>query len=398
MLGRAVRKRKYKSMKEAVVIGGSNGIGLGITNSLIEKGYYVHILDMQVPDEEYLVDKTKYRHQYIDLMDLRLSELSHLKHNPSIDTLAITAGFGRVAHFASLSSKEIESLLQVNSLATIQILHYFYDRMVAEELFKTAVMVSIAGHISSPLFSVYGASKAALHHLIESVNVELEMVGSTNRILEVSPGKIPGTRYYGASHTDIHLVYKLAQEILKHLEQNETLFIPEFEEVYQSVLERYHADPAQFGRESYRYKMDSGRVLDEKKKIVVGYLSGTFDLFHIGHLKLLKRAKQQCDYLIVGVHADASHKGKETFISFEERLEIVRACKYVDHATQSTKEDSESWEKFHFDKLFVGSDYKGTERFNHYEKVLGEKGVEIVYFPYTKGTSSSQLREILTRK
>ena len=144
--------------------------------------------------------------------------------------------------------------------------------------------------------------------------------------------------------------------------------------------------------------MDSGRVLDEKKKIVVGYLSGTFDLFHIGHLKLLKRAKQQCDYLIVGVHADASHKGKETFISFEERLEIVRACKYVDHATQSTKEDSESWEKFHFDKLFVGSDYKGTERFNHYEKVLGEKGVEIVYFPYTKGTSSSQLREILTRK
>ncbi len=398
MLGRAVRKRKYKSMKEAVVIGGSNGIGLGITNSLIEKGYYVHILDIQVPDEEYLVDKTKYRHQYIDLMDLRLSELSHLKHNPSIDTLAITAGFGRVAHFASLSSKEIESLLQVNSLATIQILHYFYDRMVAEEPFKTAVMVSIAGHISSPLFSVYGASKAALHHLIESVNVELEMVGSTNRILEVSPGKIPGTRYYGASPTDIHLVYKLAQEILKHLEQNETLFIPEFEEVYQSILERYHADPAQFGRESYRYKMDSGRVLDEKKKIVVGYLSGTFDLFHIGHLKLLKRAKQQCDYLIVGVHADASHKGKETFISFEERLEIVRACKYVDHATQSTKEDSESWEKFHFDKLFVGSDYKGTERFNHYEKVLGEKGVEIVYFPYTKGTSSSQLREILTRK
>ena len=231
-------------MKEAVVIGGSNGIGLGITNSLIEKGYYVHILDMQVPDEEYLVDKTKYRHQYIDLMELRLSELSHLKQNPSVDILAIAAGFDRVAHFASLSSKEIESLLQVNSLATIQILHYFYDRMVAEESFKTAVMVSIAGHISSPLFSVYGASKAALHYLIESVNVELEMVGSTNRILEVSPdevssGKIPRTRYYGASHTDIHLVYKLAQEILKHLEQNETLFIPEFEEVYQSVLERY---------------------------------------------------------------------------------------------------------------------------------------------------------------
>lgn len=76
----------------------------------------------------------------------------------------------------------------------------------------------------------------------------------------------------------------------------------------------------------------------------------------------------------------------------------MSACKYVDFATESTKEDSEFWDKFHYDKLFVGSDYKGTQRFNHYEEVLGKKGVEIVYFPYTKGTSSTQLREALSKK
>lgn len=384
-------------MKEAVVIGGSNGIGLGITNALMKKGYFVHILDIRVPDENLLFNKEGYRHQHLDLADFHLMELEHLRDNPAIDTLMITAGFGRVAHFSSLSTIEISQLFQINSVGIIQILHYFYDRIQSKELFKTGVMVSIAGHISSPLFSVYGATKASLHRLIESINVEIEMAGTHNRILEISPGSIKGTRFNGASATDVDEVEYLSQAICQHLEQQETLFIPEYEETFRSVLERYQDNPAQFGRDSYHYKMESGRVVDEKKKVIVGYLSGTFDLFHIGHLKLLQRAKKYCDYLIVGVHADASHKGKETFISFEERLEVVRACKYVDFATQSTKEDSDAWEKFHYDKLFVGSDYKGTERFNHYEEILGEKGVEIVYFSYTKGTSSTQLREALSR-
>lgn len=275
-----------------MVIGGSNGIGLGITNSLMKRGYYVHILDLKVPDEEYLHDKMMYRYQYIDLTALNLSELDYLKYNPSVDTLVITAGFGRVAHFASLSSKEIENLFQVNTLATTQILHYFYDRMAGREVFKTGVMVSIAGHISSPLFSVYAATKAALHRLIESVNIELEMAGTDNRILEVSPGSIKGTRFNGATKTNISEVDKLAQDIISHLAKRTSLFIPEFDETYKSVLERYYADPEKFGRESYQYKLESGRMLDEKKKVVVGYLSGTFDLFHIGHLKLLERAKK----------------------------------------------------------------------------------------------------------
>ena len=141
--------------------------------------------------------------------------------------------------------------------------------------------------------------------------------------------------------------------------------------------------------------MNNNRI-NNKRQYTIGYLSGTFDLFHIGHLNLLRRAKEQCDYLIVGIHRDASHKGKQTFISFEERRAIVESCKYVDRVVTSEPEDSDAWEKYHYDKLFVGSDYKNTERFNRYEAFFKDKQVEIIYFPYTKGTSSTQLRNALT--
>ena len=88
---------------------------------------------------------------------------------------------------------------------------------------------------------------------------------------------------------------------------------------------------------------------------------------------LLRRAKAQCDYLIVGVHKSGAWKGKETFIPFEERMQIVGSCKYVDKVVQSCKEDSDAWDFWHYDKLFIGSDYKGTERFQRYEAFFKEK-------------------------
>ena len=153
----------------------------------------------------------------------------------------------------------------------------------------------------------------------------------------------------------------------------------------------------QFGVESYHYKIKSGR-LDKKPQLCVGYLSGTFDLFHIGHLNLLRKAKQECDYLIVGVHKDGSWKGKETFIPFEERTAIVASIQYVDQVIESFTEDSDAYDALHYNKLFVGSDYKGTERFERYEKYFADKSVEIVYFEYTQGTSSTQLRQKIKEK
>ncbi|WP_274641697.1 SDR family NAD(P)-dependent oxidoreductase [Streptococcus equinus] len=381
-------------MKKAVVIGGSNGIGLAIVNQLIKKGYFVNILDVKNPDENAIYDKNYYRYQYIDLLKLDVFDLEKLKYDKDVDVLMLTAGFGRVAPFKALSITEIRNVMQVNASSTIQILKYFYDRINSDENFYTGVMVSIAGIVSSPLFSVYAASKAALNRMIESVNVELEEEGKSNRILNVSPGSIKGTAFNGGK-TDLSLTSKLAGEIVNHFMDKDELFIPEYDEIFHSVIDRYKKDEHQFGVESYQYKMDSGRLNADNRKMKVGYLSGTFDLFHMGHLNLLKRAKEQCDYLIVGVHPNAAHKGKTTYISFDERLEIVQSIKYVDKAIESLPEDNEVWNMYHYDKLFVGSDYKGTERFNAYEKYFEGKGVEIVYFPYTKGTSSTQLRRLI---
>lgn len=131
---------------------------------------------------------------------------------------------------------------------------------------------------------------------------------------------------------------------------------------------------------------------------VIGYTTGVFDLFHVGHLNILKRAKEQCDYLIVGVTVDelVAYKGKKAFIPFEERLAIVEAIKYVDKVVpQNSMDKMEAWNNLHFHKMFVGDDWKGTDTWNHWEEEFAKVGVEIVYFPYTAKTSSSELREAL---
>ena len=131
---------------------------------------------------------------------------------------------------------------------------------------------------------------------------------------------------------------------------------------------------------------------------IIGYTTGVFDLFHVGHLNILRRAKEQCDYLIVGVTVDelVSYKGKQAWIPYEERAAIVSAIRYVDKVVpQTTMNKMEAWEQYHFNRMFVGDDWKGSDVWNNWEKEFAKLGVEIVYFPYTKQTSSTQLREAL---
>jgi glycerol-3-phosphate cytidylyltransferase len=135
-----------------------------------------------------------------------------------------------------------------------------------------------------------------------------------------------------------------------------------------------------------------------KKELVIGYTTGVYDLFHIGHLNLLKRAKEQCDYLIVGITSDeaAQYKNKKPFIPQEERMEIVAAIKYVDKVVlQDDLDKVKAWHKYHYDKLFVGSDWQGTEKWNKYERDLKEVGASVIYFPYTKTTSSTILQNTI---
>ena len=382
-------------MSKALIIGGSNGMGLAITRELINRGYQVDILDRKGP-EEGVLPKEKYEHHYCNLLDLDEEFIASLAANPEISLLMITAGFGRVADFEYFHTAEIKNMMTVNATATIQILRIFYDRVKRTEPFYCGVMGSIAGLMSSPSAALYAASKAAVCRLIESVNIELEVAGIENRILNVSPASFKGSCFYGGKN-QLDLLEGLAKDILAHIFNRDTLFVPQYDEIFKAVLERYHDNPHEYGLQSYQYKKESGR-LDNTRRVKIGYLSGTFDLFHVGHLNLLRRAKQHCDYLIVGVHNSGAWKGKETFIPFEERMQIVGSCKYVDKVVQSCAEDSAAWDLWHYDKLFVGSDYKGTERFMRYEEYFKDKGVEIIYFPYTQSTSSTQIRKSVMLK
>ena len=132
----------------------------------------------------------------------------------------------------------------------------------------------------------------------------------------------------------------------------------------------------------------------------IGYTTGVFDLFHIGHLNLLRNARALCDKLVVGVTTDelVTYKHKRSVISFAERLEIVRACRHVDAVVpQETLDKFAAWEKLRFDVMFVGDDWFKNERWQKVEKQFADVGVKIVYFPYTKGTSSTLINDVLQK-
>ncbi|KOP72011.1 glycerol-3-phosphate cytidylyltransferase [Bacillus sp. FJAT-21945] len=132
--------------------------------------------------------------------------------------------------------------------------------------------------------------------------------------------------------------------------------------------------------------------------MILGYTTGVFDLFHIGHLNMLKNAKSMCDKLIVGVTTDelVSYKNKKAVIPFEERIEIVRNIKFVDAAiAQENMDKFEAWKKLKFDMMFVGEDWYNSDKWNRYEEQFEEVNVRIVYFPYTKGTSSTLINDTL---
>ena len=142
------------------------------------------------------------------------------------------------------------------------------------------------------------------------------------------------------------------------------------------------------------------QFLNKYEPLKIGYTTGVYDLFHIGHLNLLRKAKAQCDYLIVGVSTDdlVEYKGKRSVIPFGERKEIVGAIKYVDEVvTQENMDKLGAWKKYHFDVMFVGDDWKGTDKWNKIEKDLAGVGAKVVYFPYTKGTSSTLINETLMK-
>lgn len=240
---------------KALVVGGSSGIGLSIVLQLVR--------DASV-ERVFVVDKAEFPAAYNDSKiewhrcDLSLGDYSVFEELKNIHALYITAGFGHLKWFQDLSKDYINASFSVNAMAPIQIIRHYYDKLLSKDDFYCAVMVSIAGRLSSPLFSVYSATKAALNKFVEAVNVELDVQGSLNRILEVSPGSLKGTGFNGGA-SQPEFTELLATEIIKRSKKHETLFIPQYEEVFKDVIERYQSNPHKFGVDSYWYKKKQGR-------------------------------------------------------------------------------------------------------------------------------------------
>lgn len=133
------------------------------------------------------------------------------------------------------------------------------------------------------------------------------------------------------------------------------------------------------------------------KKYKIGYTDGVFDLFHVGHLNMIQTANEYCEYLIVGVHGDdvvEEYKHRRPIINEEDRRRILASIKGVDRAEITRFRDKiKLWELYHFDVIFIGDDWKGTDRWNEFERVLGNIGVDVVYVPYTKGISTTEIRK-----
>lgn len=238
-------------IKRILVVGGANGIGLSIAHEMALR---------ETTEKVYVVDKAPLQEQYAHTkiesfqFDLTSSDYHFFDLFTDIDALMITAGFGRLALFKDVPEQQIIDSFNVNTIPVLRLIKRFYNKLEGNKHFYCGVMDSIAGWMSSPFFAVYGATKAALKIFIESVNVELVKAGSANKILNVSPGTVKGSSFYGAQ-SNLETLHDLSCEIIKHLERKDDLYIPLYNEVFKEVLQRYHDDFRKEGAHSYDYKM-----------------------------------------------------------------------------------------------------------------------------------------------
>lgn len=212
---------------------------------------------------------------------------------------------------------------------------------------------------------------------------------------ELSGIKIMPPNYLESLQVGTYKVIVCIKNYMPVIKQLQELGVRDYA-VYDSSLEYPRKMPLQI------QKNDNNSIAP--KKYHVGYISGVFDLFHIGHLNMFKRAKEQCDYLIVGVVTDESVvRDKKTmpYIPFEERIEIVRSCSYVDEAVEIPLEDGssdEAYRRYQFDVQFAGSDYADSPWWQAKREEFQKKGSDIVFFPYTESTSSTKLKSLIEKK
>ncbi len=348
-----------------MIAGGTSGIGLALAYRLAEMNNTVYILGRHDP----AAADGRIKFIRMNLLHPDFGALDDL----DINGLIISAGFGRLAYFEDITLPEIKNSFRVNTLAVLELIKKYYEALSGQEPFPCAVISSITGAISSPLYALYSSTKAAVFRFIESLNVELEHKGTVNRILNVAPGRIKGTRFHDKEN-DLNLLWDLADRIIQRMYCHDTLYIPDYGNVYKSVIERYRSDSEQFGRESLQYKLENS-VLAERAQVKKGYLSGTFYPFDAGRADILRRASGHCDYLVAGVYAPPAEAAA---VPLEETLEIVRSIRYVDEAFACPEDDAGAYDTVKYDYLFVEPDRTDAGLIKRCEEYFKGRDVQII--------------------
>jgi glycerol-3-phosphate cytidylyltransferase len=235
-----------------------------------------------------------------------------------------------------------------------------------------------------------------LNNLTEAETQELSKVFSDTEHLLKKAFSYDKINYLCLMMVDEHVHFHVIPRYEKQVEFNDQVYIDN-DWPTSTVITSYIEEP--------KIELKILEYLKQQnvtKPYTIGYTTGIYDLFHIGHLNILQKAKDACDYLIVGVTTDElafKLKGKKPIIPFNERLTIIRHIDFVDEVVpQKEINELNDFKKLKFDKIFKGSDWKGTEKWNNLEKEFAKVGVEIIYFPYTQSTSSTIIRKILEEK
>jgi short-subunit dehydrogenase len=249
-------------MKVATIYGASHGLGLATAKYLVDDGFTVELVgrDFALAQETFAAaDVAEGQVKFIP-HDLLTDDLSNLFAKVAQKPLAVfyTAGIGRLQPFSDTDTSYVRACYAINAEIPTVLIKKHYGDLCGQEDFYLGCVTSIAGQIVSPLFSVYAASKAATSRLIESVNIELKASGSRNRITDFCPGNFSGSSFSGGP-TDLSKLAELALQLVETTFSRAKLFIPDYETVYKSVIERYRNDGETFGLSSYEYKIKRNR-------------------------------------------------------------------------------------------------------------------------------------------
>ena len=227
---------------------------------------------------------------------------------------------------------------------------------------------------------------------------------SVYRVLDNSESKW-GTEFEGITIESPEILRELNPDEYKVIIciKNYLAVIKQLQEMGAKFVGIYDTNK-EYSRKAIPMTIPADSLEESVKKYHVGYIAGVFDLFHVGHLNMFKRAKEQCDYLIVGVVTDEGvrkNKKTEPFIPFEERIEMVRSCKYVDEAVEiplNYAGTRDAYRLYHFDAQFSGSDYVDNPDWLAEKEFLEKHGAELVFFPYTEATSSTKIKKLIESK